>query len=352
MKAWHPIVWLMAFAGLASAPTVHAATPAEHVRAAILEAAGAGAPDPVDAALAARRHPGGVTLDVALADDEEAPVADCLAGHPRPHGVSPADWQALAAWPGLCVRGDGEGRSARLQLIDLDGDGRLDLIRDTYLGGTGLFSQIELVRQRADGFAPPPVTPDAVDAHDTAVFSINGRGADQAFERVDLNGQVFVAYRDSVYAEDTITLARPFDPAAQEAVRVRYAMRHRVAPPADDARPPALDAAVNRALAALARRGDVSRACPPRAGDAPGPWHGAGHYTFEYAATVAVRHAGDCVEVAVVNMLNSYRPPGGRGCCMAWVHDRSGRQIAGIALVTERRVLRIDIVPADPSAGF
>ena len=266
MKAWHPIVWLVAFAGLASAPTVHAATPAEHVRAAILEAAGAGAPDPVDAALAARRHPDGVTLDVALADDEEAPVADCLAGHPRPHGVSPADWQALAAWPGLCDRGDGEGRSARLQLIDLDGDGRLDLIRDTYLGGTGLFSQIELVRQRADGFAPPPVTPDAVDAHDTVVFSINGRGADQAFERVDIDGQVFVAYRDSVYAEDTITLARPFDPAAQEAVRVRYAMRHRVAPPADDARPPALDAAVNRALAALARRREpgLSAACGRR----------------------------------------------------------------------------------------
>ena len=347
MRCWRPIIWLIATVGFAPALAVCAASPADRLRAAILDAAAAGAPDPMDAALADRRHPDGIVLDLELADDQGEPIADCLAGHPRPPGVSPADWQALAAWPGLCDRGDAEGRSARLQLLDLDGDGRLDLIRETYLGGTGLFSQIELLRQRADGFASPRATRATVDTRDIATYSINGRGADQAFDLIDIEGQVLVAYRDSLYAEDTLTLAPPFAaPAAQDALRVRYAMRHRVAPPSDDAPVSARVAAVDRGLDALARRDSTRRACPQRPGDAPRPWHGAGHYTFEYAAAFDVRHAGDCVEVAVVHLLNSDRAPGGRSCCMARVHDRHGQQVADIALVTDRRVLDVDIIPA------
>ena len=122
MRSWRPIAWLLATVGIAPALAVCAASPADRLRAAILDAAATGAPDPVDAALADRRHPDGIVLDLELADDQGEPIADCLAGHPRPPGVSPADWQALAAWPGLCDRGDAEGRSARLQLLDLDGN--------------------------------------------------------------------------------------------------------------------------------------------------------------------------------------------------------------------------------------
>ncbi|MDR6991429.1 hypothetical protein [Luteimonas sp. 3794] len=183
-------------------------------------------------------------------------------------------------------------------------------------------------------------------------FSINGRGGDQAFDLIALDGRVLVVYRDSVYAEDTITLARPFaGPTAQDVVRVRYALRHRVAPqPADTAYPPALLAAVGRGLAGLAQHPGTAAACPERAGDAPRPWHGAGHYTFEYAAAFPVRYNGHCVEVAVVNLLSSYRAPGGQSCCMAWVHDRQGTQIAEIALATERRVLAVDRIPAPEDA--
>ena len=59
------------------------ASPADRLRAAILDAAAAGAPDPMDAALADRRHPDGIVLDLELADDQGEPIADCLAGHPR-----------------------------------------------------------------------------------------------------------------------------------------------------------------------------------------------------------------------------------------------------------------------------
>ena len=59
-----------------------------------------------------------------------------------------------------------------------------------------------------------------------------------------------------------------------------------------------------------------------------------------------MRHNGHCVEVAVVNLLSSYRAAGGQSCCMAWVHDSEGTQIADIALATERRVLAVDRIPA------
>lgn len=339
---------LVAALGVVSAAAPCAERPVDRLHQAILDAAANGVADPGEAAVSSLRAVEGTVIDVELMDEHGEPLSDCLARSNRPDGVSPADWRALAAWPGICERGDGEGRSARLHLIDLDGDGRLDLVRDTYVGGTGLFSQIELIRQGPDGFARPLTALDDADARDHMTFSINGRGADQAFDLIALDGRVLVVYRDSIYAEDTITLARPFaGPTAQDVVRVRYAMRHRVAPQAaDTAYAPALIAAVDRGLAGLAQPPGTAAKCSERAGDAPRPWHGAEHYTFEYAAAFPVRHNGHCVEIVVVNLLSSYRAAGGQSCCMAWVHDRKGTQIADIPLTTERRVLAVDRIPA------
>ncbi|MBB3344977.1 hypothetical protein [Luteimonas sp. RC10] len=341
-------------AALALAPVLaaQAERPVDTLRQAILDAATAGAVDPLATALSPLQAGSTTELDIALADATDAPLADCLAHIVRPPGVPLADWQALARWPGTCDRGDGEGRGAHLQLLDLDGDGRLDLVRETYVGGTGLFSQIELIRQRPDGFAWPPADVGDADARDTMTFSINGRGGDQAFDLIAIDGRIWIVYRDSAYAQDMLTLTRPFNAEpAQDGLRVRYAMRHRVAPqPGSQPSAPSLLAAVDQGLSALATRTGPAPACPERSDDAPRPWHGAGHYTFEFAATFALHHDGDCSEVTVINLLNSDHPAGGQSCCMAWVYDRQATQIAEIALTTERRLLAVDIVPASDIA--
>jgi hypothetical protein len=80
-------------------------------------------------------------------------------------------------------------------LVDLDGDGKRDLIIDSYVGGTGLFSYTGILKRSDDAFA-------AVNSDDSgngddfdagvpgALYSLNGRGANQWSHWVRINGQV------------------------------------------------------------------------------------------------------------------------------------------------------------------
>jgi hypothetical protein len=96
------------------------------------------------------------------------------------------------------------------------------------VGGTGLFSYTGVLRRGDNDFA-------AVDGSDSdngddfdagvpgALFSINGRGANQWNHWVKINGQVYALWYNGQFGEDNLYLLRPFSTASQTpAVTVRY----------------------------------------------------------------------------------------------------------------------------------
>ncbi|MDR6250755.1 hypothetical protein QE378_003912 [Klebsiella variicola] len=139
--------------------------------------------------------------------------------------ISDDEWQAFLR---SSISADSENGKVSFTLIDLDGDGKRDLIIDSYVGGTGLFSYTGVLRRGDNDFA-------AVDGNDSdngddfdagvpgALFSINGRGANQWNHWVKINGQVYALWYNGQFGEDNLYLLRPFSTASQTpAVTVRY----------------------------------------------------------------------------------------------------------------------------------
>ena len=139
--------------------------------------------------------------------------------------ISDDEWQAFLR---SSISADSENGKVSFTLIDLDGDGKRDLIIDSYVGGTGLFSYTGVLKRGDDDFA-------AVNGSDSdngddfdagvpgALFSINGRGANQWNHWVKINGQVYALWYNGQFGEDNLYLLRPFSTASQTpAVTVRY----------------------------------------------------------------------------------------------------------------------------------
>lgn len=130
----------------------------------------------------------------------------------RPKGVSQDEWAALVKSE---IDGGGENGHASYTLLDIDGDGKRDLIIDSYIGGTGLFNYISATPRKCDVFAGHYVSQLADDANynteqDSSLYSLNGRGANQSATWVRLKGRVYAAYRNSYYGSDHVFLLRPF----------------------------------------------------------------------------------------------------------------------------------------------
>ncbi len=139
--------------------------------------------------------------------------------------ISDDEWQAFLR---SSISADSENGKVSFTLIDLDGDGKRDLIIDSYVGGTGLFSYTGVLKRGDDDFA-------AVNGSDSdngddfdagvpgALFSINGRGANQWNHWVKINGQVYALWYNGQFGEDNLYLLRPFSTTSQTpAVTVRY----------------------------------------------------------------------------------------------------------------------------------
>jgi hypothetical protein len=213
---------------------------------------------------------------------------------------------------------EGENGQTSYALIDLDGDGKRDLIVDDYIGGTGLFTYVSTSRQAGGKF---------VDG--TPMYSLNGRGGNQDSTWVRLQGRIYAAYRVGYYGEDTVYLKRALKFAGKvPAVTVRYQYDLHVPKQQEpqDGKPVVLDDKLHAALVKALPRVDVAQdrdpawtgktpICPVPAGtkeDEAESYHsfGPGHYSFEVVADFPVQKDGVCYIGRLMDWFGGYDKDG------------------------------------------
>lgn len=96
-------------------------------------------------------------------------------------------------------------------LMDLDNDGQRDLIIESYIGGTGLFSYTGVLKRSGSQFVPDTV---AVLEDDSLMpgelFTENGRGANQWSTWLDIDGQIYALFFNGTFGQEKFYLLRPF----------------------------------------------------------------------------------------------------------------------------------------------
>ncbi|MBB1595873.1 hypothetical protein A9973_17520 [Achromobacter sp. UMC46] len=308
----------------------------EDLRQAVEAASGKNAEFPLEDALAAIAVKRGMTTFSnvrANEDDDEArfPVK-------RPEGVTPDEWKALQA---SGIDAGGENGAASYTLMDLDGDGQRDLVIDSYTGGTGLFSDVGALRRAGGRFTEATGSDgDAV----SGLYTLNGRGSNQASDWVRLHGRIYAAYRNSNYGVDQVYLLRPFH-AVGEVPTLTIQYRYQLQVPrqqkrADKAEVRVLDDALHAGLTqALAK---VDPEAPQGGGDSvnlPGApdrplcpipdgvkdderdryyQYGAGHYSYETVADMAVHVGTRCYVARLIDWFGSYDAKNGLSA-MIWL---------------------------------
>lgn len=76
---------------------------------------------------------------------------DSLVSTTKPSAdISDDEWQTFLQSD---ISADSENGKVSFTLVDLDGDGKRDLIIDSYVGGTGLFSYTGILKRSDDAFA-------------------------------------------------------------------------------------------------------------------------------------------------------------------------------------------------------
>lgn len=252
----------------------------------------------------------------------------------RPNGVTPDEWKALQA---SAIDGGGENGNAQYTLVDLDGDGRRDLVIDTYSGGTGLWSLVSVLRRKGNRFEGRYASDDgdkrAAGSDDDgtgqpALYSINGRGANQSADWIVLRGRVYAAYRDSHYGVDDLYLLRPFTVVGEVpklTVRYRYRLSVPVVQQSEDGRTSKtidkqLHAALTKALHFVGdeRAGDAGadRALCPIPASVEGDErleyynYGPGHYSYETVADMPIHVGSECYLGRMVDWFGGYGKEG------------------------------------------
>jgi uncharacterized protein len=238
----------------------------------------------------------------------------------RPKGVSNKEWEALLASQ---IEGGGENGVASYSLIDLDGDGLRDLLVNSYIGGTGLFSYVSILRQDNGQFTGGYVSSSSfLDNMAPYVYFINGRGANQASTIINLRDRIYFAYRNSYYGEDTIYLLRALTTAGNVPI-LKISYHYRFSVPKvqkKEARKPLilsaqLHTALTRSLEKIGNSHDASSAekplCPIPISEAESNvtnyyGYGPGHYSHEIIDNIAVHLASQCYVAQVIDWFGSY----------------------------------------------
>lgn len=255
----------------------------------------------------------------------------------RPAGVTNDEWRALLRSK---IDAGGEYGSASYALVDLDGDGRRDLVLDSYTGGTGLFSYTSTLRRDGGNFlgadrgGVDDLGQDAEGGSGDAtgpayLFSINGRGANQAGYWIRLRGRVYAAYQVSYYGIDNIYLLRPFTVVGDVpklAVRYRYRLSvPRIQRDEEKGTTTTLDDALHAALTRALRLVSKEQAkdvgaqetplCPVPdtvTGDDRAAYYsyGPGHYTYEIAGDMPIWLGPQCYIGRLVDWFGGYSAEG------------------------------------------
>lgn len=155
--------------------------------------------------------------------------------------ISDDEWQAFLHSD---ISADSENGKVSFTLIDLDGDGKRDLIIDSYVGGTGLFSYTGVLKRGDSAFE----SVNNADSNDDdnfdagvpgALYSINDRGANQWGRWIRINGQVYALWFNGVFGEDNLYLLRPFNQSdLTPAITIRYRYNLNIISAAENEQPP------------------------------------------------------------------------------------------------------------------
>lgn len=268
-----------------------------------------GHPTPIQTVLAKHRltFKSNFTL---LIRAEDGDATDPFTLKKRPKSVTVDEWLALKRTP---LDYDSENGRLQISLHDLDDDGKRDLIVESYIGGTGLFSGVYTLRRSGAHFEAPPVKPNA----DDSLYTINGRGSDQEGIWIRLQNKTYLAYRDGSYGYDVLSLLAPFSTGgnSQKSLQVNYRYHNQIIKPAETP-----DKKVDANLQKILQKAldDVDRhpektwpACPvnenTESGENPDwPWFGASHYTIEIVADFPVWVNGHCGAARLINFKSSY----------------------------------------------
>jgi uncharacterized protein len=281
----------------------------------------------------------------------------------QPKGVSNDEWRALQA-SGIDVGGE-RGR-ANYTLYDFDQDGKRDLLIDSYEGGTGLWSYVSVMRRVGERFISTPNLERGDDPSEGGLYSINGRGANQNATWIQLRGRTYVAYVDSYYGVDNVSLIRPLVAMDLPALAVHYRYRFTVPPVQsrdDEAGKPAevkLDAALQKTLLKALEPLSVETnnggnpktpLCPasvPAGEEASN--YGPGHYSFEIVHDMEIWINKKCHISRLSNWFGSYSREHGLFASLDLREpgDEEGNGI-GFEIKGKRTAIRVDI--SDAKAG-
>lgn len=239
----------------------------------------------------------------------------------RPPKITRDEWLALKKSP--ITLDDSENNSASFMLLDLDEDGLRDLVVETYMGGTGLYSYIHVYRQRGGKFVEQ-ISEKSTEGN-AALYSINGRGGDQEAVWVRINGRVYLAYRDGIFGKDDLFLLRAFaEPADKmKGLSVEYSYRHDLPRRQKiDEKNVLLETGFHAALQKGLNKIQAQTGNEPERdfGKCPAPenlsaeqreeyvstWFEPPHYTFEVAAEFPVFEKNRCYMARLINFLGSY----------------------------------------------
>lgn len=122
--------------------------------------------------------------------------------------ISSDEWEAIQ---NSSIDAYSESGNISYALMDVDNDGQRDLIIESYIGGTGLFSYTGVLKRSGAQFVADTV---AVLEDDSfmpgELFTENGRGANQWSTWLDIDGQIYALFFNGTFGQEKFYLLRPF----------------------------------------------------------------------------------------------------------------------------------------------
>lgn len=279
----------------------------------------------------------------------------------RPDGVTEDEWRALQA---SSFEVEAEGGNVSYTLLDLDGDGRRDVVIDAYIGGTGLFSDVSAWRRAGPRFVPADEAGSGADSQaGSSLYTLNGRGANQDGSWIRLRDRIYAAYRVGAYGEDRVYLMRPLHRIGDVptlTVRYRYGFSVPKRQEQDKGAVRTLDDTLHAALTRALTGIDTSQARPEYSGEEPlcpvpagvskddsGDYYGfgAGHYSYEIVGDMAVHVGSRCYVGRVVDWFGGYGKNG--LAAQLWIRDPGPDGTSDTFNLSARR----NVIKLDTSVG-